>query len=59
MSAAAPMFGANRVTVPRFGRPKWDFRRRVPDVAEIGALLPRFGPKSGRQEMMAGWPDFF
>ena len=57
-SAAELIFGANRLTVPRFGRPKWGIRRRGPDVAEIGRLLPRVGPESGRPEMMAGWPDF-
>ena len=52
-------FGANRLTVPRFGRPKRGFCRPGPDVAEIGALLPRFGLKWGRPEMMVGCPDFF
>ena len=42
-----------------FWAPKRGSRRRGPDVAEIGPLLPRFGPKSGRPEMMAGWPDVF
>ena len=58
-SAAEPIFGANRLTVPRFGRPKRGIRRRGPDVAEIGPLLPRFGPKSGRSGITAGGPDFF
>ena len=39
--------------VPKTGHPP-----ARPDVAEIGPLLPRFGPKSGRPEVMAGWPVF-
>ena len=45
--------------VPRFGRPKRGVSRIGPDVAEIGPVLRRFGPKSGRPEVMAGWLDFF
>ena len=44
---------------PRFWGPKWVSGRLGPDVAEIGPLLPGFGPKPGCAEIAAERPDFF
>ena len=57
-AAGAPNVGVIALTVPRFGRPERGFRRLGPNVAKIEPLLPRFCPKSGRSEIMAGWPVF-
>ena len=42
-----------------FWAPKMGLLPARPRRRRNQALLPRFDPKSGRPEMMAGWPDFF